>query len=768
MRTQNIHCIWRILFGLPLLVSLLGLSLPSGPAVAGGTRQRQVRTADEFAQGDAVGLAIRQDGTLVLGRGLTVLEAPGRGAWSAVPLGDGKAVFSTVEPAGLWLLQGTVATPIETGVTTLGFTLAAGPGGEVYAGSLSGSEVLKLDPNGKAAFHATLPEGSVWAMVCDPAGNLYVNTGPHGMMYRVSPSGQVDKWFDSDEYNLVALAIDEQGRLLAGSGERGNLYAVTGRDRGTVLHHFDDAQELRALAVRGSTIYAAVNVRASGSGAEDLAESTASRSGAAVGAAKHGGAAASGGAHRKAATPAADDEDAPAGDTALPEDFLPSETAGAGDAGSISARLYALDPDGRSELLTTLADEFVLSMVCEADGALLLGTGPHGRVYRVEPVSGERALLFQAPQAHVTCLAMRDGRLVLGGTTEGGGLLLSGPASESGTWTSAVYDAGAASRFGALRAQTTGRVQLWTRSGNDPEPGVRWAEWQGPISPVSGSVLSPAGRYLQLRAELRAGAEAPSLRDLRFFHAGPNHRPRVESFTVATTAAAELLPEEVPGVEGEVLEVPDAVAAPKGSERHHAGHRRDGRSHVKSPSWPASERQLEWTAVDSDDDQLEYLLHLRDTGMGPEAPWLPLNRGEPLEASDYVWDTSTVPDGRYVLRLQALDRRSNPAGTALTGEKLSEPVEVDNTRPQIVELAITAAGEVSGTARDGGSLVASLECNVDGGPWMPIPAADGLFDGPEERFAFAAPPAGPGAHLLTVQATDAHGNTGLAHVMLRR
>jgi hypothetical protein len=754
MRIQNTRCILRILFVLPLLAALLGLAIPQGRAEAAGTRQRQVRTADEFAAGETERLAIRQDGTLVLGRSLTALEAPGRGVWAAVPLEGGKAVFSTVEPAGLWLLEGAVATPIETGVTTLGFALATGPGGEVYAGSLSGGEVLRLDKSGRPAPHATLPEGSVWAMACDPAGNLYVNTGPRGVMYRIGPSGQVEKWFDSDEYNLVALAIDERGRILAGSGERGN----------TVLHHFDDAQELRALAVRGTTIYAATNTRASGGSGLTQAEDSDRRALPTLEPGRWSGTSAFGASNRS--EPA--DEDDEGAITPLPADFLPADSSASAEAEPISARLYALDPDGRSELLTTLADEFVLSMLCEADGSLLLGTGPHGRIYRVEPDSGDRSLLFQAPQAHVTCLALRDGRMALGGTTEGGSLLLSGPASTAGTWTSAVYDSGAASRFGALRAQTTGRVQLWTRSGNDPEPGVRWAEWQGPISPDSGAVLSPPGRYLQLRAELREGTEPPSLRDLRFFHAGPNHKPRIESFTVSTSAAVDLLAEAELGGEELGLEGTSSGASARRPRPERLGRRYDGRSHVSRPAGPTSERLLAWSAIDADDDRLEYVLHVRDASMGPRAPWLPVNRGEPLEEASYTWDTSTVPDGRYVLRLQALDRRSNPAGTALTGEKLSEPVEVDNTRPQLLELASSPAGEVTGVARDAGSLVTSLEFNVDGGPWMPIPAADGLFDGPEERFSFVAPATGPGVHVLTVRATDAHGNTGLAHVLLER
>ena len=48
-----------------------------------------------------------------------------------------------------------------------------------------------------------------------------------------------------------------------------------------------------------------------------------------------------------------------------------------------------------------------------------------------------------------------------------------------------------------------------------------------------------------------------------------------------------------------------------------------------------------------------------------------------------MWDTTTVPNGTYFVKIVASDAPSNPAGTALTGELESVAFEVDNTPPVI-------------------------------------------------------------------------------------
>ena len=101
---------------------------------------------------------------------------------------------------------------------------------------------------------------------------------------------------------------------------------------------------------------------------------------------------------------------------------------------------------------------------------------------------------------------------------------------------------------------------------------------------------------------------------------------------------------------------------------------------------------------------------------------------KPLHKTEYSWDTESIPDGWYRIKVVASDEESNPVGESLTGEKVSDLVKVDNTRPQVVELSYDAAGGLlKGIARDNLSLIRYLEYSVDGGEWKFFAPKDGVF-----------------------------------------
>ena len=57
-----------------------------------------------------------------------------------------------------------------------------------------------------------------------------------------------------------------------------------------------------------------------------------------------------------------------------------------------------------------------------------------------------------------------------------------------------------------------------------------------------------------------------------------------------------------------------------------------------------------------------------------------------------VWDTSSAPNGTYVLKVVASDRRSNPADAALGGELESSSFDIDNVPPTVQLGAIRRDG----------------------------------------------------------------------------
>jgi flavin-binding protein dodecin len=131
-----------------------------------------------------------------------------------------------------------------------------------------------------------------------------------------------------------------------------------------------------------------------------------------------------------------------------------------------------------------------------------------------------------------------------------------------------------------------------------------------------------------------------------------------------------------------------------------------------------------------------------------------------------AWDTSTVPNGRYVIRVTASDAPSNPAALALTGEKESAPVDVDNTPPQVTATIVgTNPVRIRAVARDDSSLIRRAESSLDGARWEEIHPVDGINDSLEETYEVKLEGlAKPGPHMLVLRVYDLLGNAATARV----
>src|SRR6185503_4800124 len=168
-----------------------------------------------------------------------------------------------------------------------------------------------------------------------------------------------------------------------------------------------------------------------------------------------------------------------------------------------------------------------------------------------------------------------------------------------------------------------------------------------------------------------------------------------------------------------------------------------------------------WKADDPNGDTLVYDVYYRpatDTRFRLLRKAVP----EPVLA----WDTSTVPNGRYVIRVTGSDSPSNPEAMALSGDKESAPFEVDNTPPLVtVTLVSRTPPRVRVVARDDSSHVRKAEYSVDGARWEEVHPQDGINDSREETYEFAVEGlTGPGPHVVVVRAADLLGNVATGRV----
>jgi hypothetical protein len=178
-------------------------------------------------------------------------------------------------------------------------------------------------------------------------------------------------------------------------------------------------------------------------------------------------------------------------------------------------------------------------------------------------------------------------------------------------------------------------------------------------------------------------------------------------------------------------------------------------------------RSFQWQAEDRNGDTLEYAVYYR-----------PLNEStfrllkDKLHDNFYTIDGATLADGRYIIKITASDAADNPLGQALSGERLSEPVDIDNTPP-----AVRVSGEPRVNAdgvsavfevQDATGKIKKADASLDGAPWSPIFPDDGIADSGQERYSLNLPALASGEHTISLRAFDISGNVGTLSISIRR
>jgi hypothetical protein len=232
-------------------------------------------------------------------------------------------------------------------------------------------------------------------------------------------------------------------------------------------------------------------------------------------------------------------------------------------------------------------------------------------------------------------------------------------------------------------------------------------------------VTSPGARYLQYRVQLPDAQS--SLKDISVFYLPQNQRPRVTEITLADPAT------------------------PTGPRTH-------------SPLL-----KLRWKVDNADNDDLVYRLAYKQES---EANWRALGGPDLLTKPEYDWATDSVPDGRYVVRVSASDEKATARERALDASLVSPPFLVDNTRPEVLDLAARPP-TVTGRVRDAASVVSQIEFSIDGGEWRPASPTDGVLDQRAEAFTITLwPGMGKGMHVVNVRAYDGADNVGAGRVQV--
>jgi hypothetical protein len=747
-----------------LAVLTLAVCFAGVCAFAEHTRRWRQSTYEEFLKGTARGVAVRSDGHFELAPRFTLLaDADASYLWSLKVDKAGALYAAGGSPAKVFRFDGSgkPSTVFES-TDLIAHSIAFDAKGTLYVGTSPDGKVYKVSANGEKTVFFDPKTKYIWDLAFGADGTLYVATGDKGQLFAVSPDGKGEIFYASDEAHIKVLAFDSRGNLLAGTEPNGRVLRIAKSEKGSkkkpqqgsaegfVLYETAKKEVTSiALAADGSIYVAAIGEK------------------------------------QKVGPPGTAVITTAQGTTTVTNIQPGQPQAGApfvAFPAAISSSVYRITAEGVPEELWTSREEVVYSLGLNGDGRLLAGTGNSGSLLSIDG-RGVYAQLAKAGSSQITGIVRADGGKMYLCTANPGKVFSLGPEFEAeGTFESQPFDAKLFSQWGRIEwwglPASAGQaknaeepkqpyVEFYVRSGNTEDPGKEWSEWFGPYRAPNTQVEAPAARFLQWKAVIHDGRADNGIDWVSVAYLPKNVAPVIDGIAVEEPGLRAQAPV---GVVGPPMNVP--LKQPPTQAPTPAG------IPISTTAAPKFELQPQgmpqrgyqsvlWSAHDENDDELRYSVYYRGEN---QRDWLLLK--DNVDQRFYSWDTTTMPDGAYYLKIVASDAPSNPPSLALKTERESERFEVDNTPPAIGKVEAVAARvnadrsrgvsyDISFTASHPTMSIERAQYSVDGGEWIPLAPTAGITDYKTEKYAFAVHGLAPGEHTVAVRAYDRFENVGV-------
>lgn len=700
----------------------------------------------ELLRGDARGVSISDTGVLMLAPKLNeIFNTQQTYIWSSavdnqgnVYLGtghDGKTFRVTAAGSGSLLYDAA-----ELDVTAL----AIGRDGAVFAGTSPDGKVYRIASDGKAEVYFDPADKYIWSLAVMNDGSLAVGTGDNGKLYRVRAAGanpESSLLVSTNQTHVISLAITPQGDLIAGTDSGGLVLRVS--PEGKMFALFDtQLREIHALApAADGSIYALA-----------LGDAAATARPPSTPAAPTPQPSEGGGGVSTSVTITAIDE------SGAPLQAQPGPTRSRNDVSNARSAVFRILPDGATDVVWSSPSVTAFSIAPALQpGSVLIGTADKGRIYSVTN-DGRDTLLLQSPEGQISSLLVRNNQIYAASSNQGKLFRFGNELISEGTYESPVRDAKLTASWGRIWWRGGGAVEVQTRSGNGERPDATWSDWSAPLkNPEGNQISSPRARFIQWRATVRgASSGSPSwMEDVSVAYLPRNVAPEILSISVLPIGVGlqQIVQVAVdPNVEssgldpalfGAVAQVPPRRFYQRGA------------------------RSFQWQAEDRNSDTLEYAIYYR--ALNDQTFRLLKDK---LRDNFYTIDGATLADGRYVIKVIASDAPDNPPGQKLSAERLSEPVDIDNTPPVV---KVVGQPQVTGQSvrvvfavDDATGKVKKADVSIDGAPWAPVFPDDGIADSGHETYAVDFGSLSPGEHTISLRSFDSSGNIGTLSVTVRR
>jgi len=721
------------------LILALFFTVHAGQPVVWETSSRS-----ELLKGDARGVSISDTGVLTLAPKLTeVFNTQQSYIWSSAVDSQGNVFLGTGHDGRIYRVSADGKGTLLYDAAELDVTaLAVGRDGALYAGTSPDGKVYRITTDGQAEVYFDPADKYIWALALLQDGSLAVGTGDSGKLYRVRSAGakpESSLLVNTTQTHVISLAVTAQGDLLAGTDSGGLVLRIS--PEGKTFALFDtQLREIHALApAADGSIYAlalsdaAATARAQAPPAAAPQPTESSTPGTSV------------------TVTAIDESGAPLQN--------PPATRSRTDVASARSAVFRILPDGASDVVwsSTTVTAFAIAPSLQP-GNVLIGTADKGRIYSVSN-DGRDTLLLQSSEGQISSFLVKNNQVYAASSNQGKLFRFGGEVVSDGSYESPVRDAKLTASWGRVWWRGSGDVELQTRSGNGERPDGTWSEWSASYkNPEGNQITSPRARFIQWRATLRSLALKPPqswMEDVSLAYLPRNVAPEVLSITALPIGVGLQQVAQVtidPNVESSGLD--PSLFGPVAQVPPRRFYQRGARS-------------FQWQAEDRNGDTLEYAIYYRALN---DSTFRLLK--DKLRDNFYTIDGATLADGRYVIKIVASDGPDNPAGQKLTGERQSEPVDIDNTppvvrvvnQPQVTPVGISVVFAVD----DATGKIKRSDASIDGSPWNPIFPDDGIADSGHETYSVDFAMLAPGEHTISLRAFDTSGNVGTLSVTVRR
>ena len=703
----------------------------------------EIGSRADLLKGEARGVSVTDTGVLTLAPNVSQLFNTEQAyVWSTAIDSSGNVYLGTGHDGKLFRVGADGKGALLFKASELDVTaLAIASDGSIYAATSPDGKIYKVAANGNATVYFDPPDKYIWSLAILRDGSLAVGTGDNGKLYRVRSAGAKPEdslLVNTTQTHVMSLAVTSQGELFAGTDPGGLVLRVSLEGKAFALLD-SSLREIHALAAAADGSVYALALGDAAATTKAGAAATSTDTSAAVAAAV-------------TSTVSATDE--AAAQVAQAQQPVRSRN----DLTNARSAVYRILPDGGSDVVwsSTSVTGFA---VLAARGGVLVGTSDKGRIYSVTD-DGRDTLLLQSTEGQVSSLVARGSDVYAASSNQGKLFRFDDVSVREGNYESPVRDAKLVASWGRIWWRGTGPIELQTRSGNSERPDITWSDWSSAYNDATGSqIASPKARFIQWRATLRTSSGAsrnePKLEDVSLAYLPRNVAPEVLAVNVLPPGVA--LQQQIqiqidPNIEASGLDTAlfgiIAQAPPRRLYQRGA-------------------RALQWQAEDRNGDTLEYAVYYRSLN---ETTFRLLK--DHIRETFYTVDGASLADGRYIFRVVASDALDNPIGLAAMAERVSEPVDIDNTPPVIRSVGqLQANGDrvrAVFDVEDATGRIKRADVSVDGSAWREVFPDDGIADGAKERYSLDVANSGPGEHTISLRAFDSSNNVGNISVTYRR